>query len=252
MAANILIADDEARFVGELSSLLEAQGYQVAAALDPEAFFEQLDKSMPDLVLLDIAFSEADWDSPALKDGLDVLKQLRRISNVPVLMLTGVSVSLVKVLALSSGADDYITKPFDESELLARIGAVLRRTRGEGMSSDTLECGGLVIDRGSRQAFKGGELLDLTALEFDLLYALASRAGRVMSRSNLIHQAWSYEYAGDERVVDVHIMNLRRAVEDDPANPKLIVTVRGRGYRFDALTPAESGAAQQRNGASQA
>jgi two-component system alkaline phosphatase synthesis response regulator PhoP len=148
-------------------------------------------------------------------------------------MLTAKSDETDKIVGLSVGADDYMTKPFSPRELVARVKAVLRRGRAGSNRDPVLNFRRLRIDPGARQTWKDGNLLDLTAIEFNLLYALARHHGQVLSRDQLIEQVWGADYYGDERVVDVHLGHLRRKIEEDPANPALIATVRGAGYRFE-------------------
>lgn len=241
LRADILIADDDETVVHKVTQVLEKEECTVRAANDVPSTLVELDRRAPDILLLDIAFT--DEEPGAGEDGLALLKRIRSKSNVPVIMLTSVSVNMVKVYALTVGADDYLTKPFVPAELVARVKAVLRRTRDRAADTETIEVNGIRIDAGARQAWREGALLELTALEFDLLYALASRAGKVLSREQLITHAWRYDYAGDPRVVDVHIMNLRRRIEKDPGAPERIITVRGKGYRFETATDAAASTA---------
>jgi DNA-binding response OmpR family regulator len=166
-------------------------------------------------------------------DGIEALREIRRFSDVYVIMLTARSEETDKVIGLSVGADDYLTKPFSPRELIARVKAVLRRARsGRPIDDELLAFEGLEIDLGRRRVERDGGARELTTLEFDLLAKLASQPGRVFSRRQLLEAVWGWDYVGDERVVDVHIRNLRRALDDDAANPDLIGTVRGVGYRF--------------------
>lgn len=181
----------------------------------------------PDLVVLDIML-------PGL-DGIEVLRRLRQESDVYVLMLTARADEMDKVVSLTVGADDYLVKPFSPRELVARVKAILRRGRGASLQGATLVFSRLRIDPEARWAWKDGEQVELTPIEFDLLHALARHAGRVLSREQLIEHVWGHDYYGDERVVDVHVGRLRKKVEDDPDNPTLIVTARGAGYRFEDL-----------------
>jgi two-component system, OmpR family, alkaline phosphatase synthesis response regulator PhoP len=223
--AKILVVDDEPSIVSTLRAYLEQEGYTVCVAADGPAALKAAHLLKPDLIVLDVML-------PGM-DGFEVLQQLRRESDVYVLMLTAKSDETDKIIGLSVGADDYMTKPFSPRELVARVKAVLRRGRAGSNRDPVLIFRRLRIDPGARQAWKDGNLLDLTAIEFDLLNALANHRGRVLSREQLIEQVWGADYYGDERVVDVHLGHLRRKIEEDPANPALIATVRGAGYRFE-------------------
>ncbi|MCA9945776.1 MAG: response regulator transcription factor, partial [Anaerolineales bacterium] len=178
----------------------------------------------PDLVVLDIMLPEV--------DGLEVLRQLRQTSDVYVIMLTAKADEADKVIGLGLGADDYVTKPFSPRELVARIKASLRRLSGRQTPKELISTH-LRVDEDARLAWKDGQPLDLTPIEFDLLHTLMRHHGRALSREQLIEQVWGYDYYGDDRVVDVHIGRLRKKVEEDPANPAFIATVWGAGYRFE-------------------
>ena len=223
--AKILVVDDEPTIVNTVRAYLEQEGYGVHTATDGLTALKAARTFRPDLIVLDIML-------PGL-DGLEVLRRLRQESDVYVLMLTARTEETDKIVGLTIGADDYLTKPFSPRELVARVKAILRRGRGITTGEPTLAFRRLRIEPEARRAWKDGESLDLTPIEFDLLHALARHRGRVLSREQLIEQVWGYDYYGDERVVDVHIGRLRKKVEDDPAHPTLIVTVRGVGYRFE-------------------
>ena len=221
----ILVVDDEPNIVDTVQAYLEKEGYTVYTAMDGPSALKAARAFRPDLIVLDIML-------PGM-DGLEVLRRLRQESEVYVLMLTAKAEETDKVVGLSVGADDYLTKPFSPRELVARVKAILRRGRGAGPGEPVLAFRRLRIDPGARRVWKDDEAVELTPIEFDLLLALARHAGRVLSREQLIEQVWGYDYYGDERVVDVHIGRLRKKVEDDPSHPTLIVTVRGVGYRFE-------------------
>jgi two-component system alkaline phosphatase synthesis response regulator PhoP len=229
--AKVLVVDDEPSIVGTLRAYLEREGYAVHVAADGPAALKAARALRPDLVVLDVML-------PGL-DGFEVLQQLRRESDVYVLLLTARAEEADKLVGLSAGADDYLTKPFSPRELVARVRAVLRRGRGgTGGNGGTgrepvLAFRRLRIDPDARRAWKDDAPVDLTTIEFDLLYRLARHRGRALSREQLIEQVWGADYYGDERVVDVHLGHLRKKVEDDSANPALIATVRGAGYRFE-------------------
>jgi two-component system alkaline phosphatase synthesis response regulator PhoP len=224
-AHQILVVDDEPTILKTVQAYLEQQGYTVHTAPDGPTALKAARAFRPDLIVLDIMLPRM--------DGLEVLRRLRQESDVYVLMLTARADETDKVVGLTVGADDYLTKPFSPRELVARVKAILRRDRGAGLGEPALTFSHLRIEPDARRAWRGDELLDLTPIEFDLLLALARHQGRVLSREQLIEQAWGYDYYGDERVVDVHIGRLRKKVEDDAAKPALIVTVRGAGYRFE-------------------
>jgi len=223
----ILVVDDEPIIVKTVQAYLEKEGYAVHTALDGPAALKAARAFRPDLIVLDIML-------PGL-NGIEVLRRLRQESDVYVLMLTAKADETDKIVGLTVGADDYLTKPFSPRELVARVKAILRRGRGGDMGELALVFGRLRIEPDARRVWKDDQPVELTSTEFDLLHALARHHGQVLSREQLIEQVWGYDYYGDERVVDVHIGRIRKKVEDDPANPTLIVTVRGVGYRFEAL-----------------
>lgn len=220
------MVDDEENLVRLLRGYLEREGFEVRGALDGRSALEEARRMEPDLVVLD-------WMLPGL-DGMDVLRELRRFSGAYVIVLTARSEELDKIVGLSTGADDYMTKPFSPGELVARARAMLRRPRGAAEAPDepSFSFDGLTIDPGGREVRVGGEAVNLTALEFDLLATLASRPGFVFSRSRLLERVWGQDYFGGEHVVDVHVANLRKKLGDDHARPRYVETVRGVGYRF--------------------
>jgi two-component system alkaline phosphatase synthesis response regulator PhoP len=222
---HILVVDDEPTILNTVQAYLEREGYIVHTALDGPSALKAARAFRPDLIVLDIML-------PSM-DGLEVLRRLRQESDVYVLMLTAKADEMDKVVGLTVGADDYLTKPFSPRELVARVKAILRRGRDTGLGEPILAFQGLRIEPEARRAWKDEMALELTPIEFDLLHALARHHGRVLSRLQLIEHVWGYDYYGDERVVDVHIGRLRKKIENDPANPVLIVTVRGAGYRFE-------------------
>jgi len=228
MSARILIVDDEMPIADILKYNLEKAGYETLVSHDGQAALRVFREEMPDLVLLDIMLPE--------KDGITVCRELRRHTSVPILMLTAKDGEEDTVRGLEAGADDYITKPFSPREVLARVGAQLRRARG-GVGPDTaggglLVMGELRIDPASRQAFRGDEEVALTRREFELLRFMAAHLGKVVTREELLREVWGYEYLGDVRTVDVAIRRLREKVEDDPSEPRYIQTRRGVGYIF--------------------
>lgn len=225
--ATILVVDDEQSLLNIVTAYLRAEGYTVHTAMDGPSGLKAVRTFKPDLIILDIML-------PGM-DGLELLQHLRRESNVYVIMLTARAEETDKVVGLSVGADDYLTKPFSARELVARVKAALRRygQSGASVESNVLNFRRLRIDVGARQVWKDDQPVDLTAIEFDLLHALAEHRGRVLSREQLLELVWGHDFYGEERVVDVHLGHIRRKIETDPANPELIATVRGVGYRFE-------------------
>lgn len=226
MSVKVLVVDDERNLVKLLRSYLEREGFEVHEALDGKTALEVARAVDPDVVILD-------WMLPGL-DGVEVLRDLRRFSEAYVIMLTARTEEVDRIVGLSTGADDYLVKPFSPRELVARVRAMLRRPRaGTSEQPDTsLRFGDLTIDPGQRRVWQGEREVYLTALEFDLLAVLFSRPGFVFSRSQLLERVWGEDYFGDDHVVDVHVANLRKKLEEDSANPRYVQTVRGVGYRF--------------------
>jgi DNA-binding response OmpR family regulator len=222
----IVVADDEDHIRDVVRGYLEAEGFEVVLATDGNEALRLARESRPDLVVLDVSM-------PGL-DGVEVLRQLRTVSDVYVIMLTARAEEVDKLVGLAVGADDYMTKPFSPRELVARVKAVLRRARSNesGGEGERLSFAGLTIDLARREVTRPGTRVELSALEFDLLVALAGAPRRVFTRRQLLEQVWGWDYFGDERVVDVHIRSIRRALGDSAETPELIGTVRGVGYRF--------------------
>ncbi len=225
----ILIIEDEAPISNIIKYNLKKEGYEVDAAFDGGEGLKKALAGDADLILLDIMLP--------VMDGFEVCKQIREKSNVPILMLTAKEEEVDKVLGLELGADDYITKPFGMRELIARIKANIRRTsiqdgETEDASAELKDFGSLQLDMGRYEIRKNGQVLDLTLREFELLKYLAERENKVFSREQLLEEVWGYEYYGDIRTVDVTVRRLREKLEDDPGDPKYIVTKRGVGYFF--------------------
>jgi len=222
----VLIVDDDALLRRSLAFNLEKAGYRTSTAATAEDALAQARLDPPDLVLLDIGL-------PGM-DGLDALRCLRQQIDVPVIFLTARRRELDQVVGLELGADDYVTKPFDVDVLLARIKAVLRRSAPPAQPQEpaSLAVGDIAIDPAAHTVMVNGNPVDLTPREFDLLYALAREAGNVVSVDDLLARVWGAEYAGEPQVVYVHIRWLREKLEDDPAHPHRIVTVRGVGYKL--------------------
>jgi two-component system alkaline phosphatase synthesis response regulator PhoP len=227
MTANILLVDDERSILHSVGAYLEQEGYTVRTAVNGRAALKEAATFHPDLVVLDIMLPEL--------DGLEVLRQLRQTSDVYVIMLTAKADETDKIIGLSMGADDYVTKPFSPRELVARVKAALRRLSGTQDRSE-IAFARLRIDTAAHLAWKDGQVVDLTPIEWTLLHKLMQNHGRALSRDQLIEQVWGYDYYGDERVVDVHIGRLRKKIEDDPTDPTLIATVWGAGYRFEDVS----------------
>ncbi len=221
----ILVVDDEPTIVKTVRAYLDPEGFTVQTASDGNTALAVARAFAPDLIVLDVML-------PGM-DGFEILRRLRQESNVYVLMLTAKTDETDKIVGLSVGADDYLTKPFSPRELVARIKAILRRERGAATDTVPLVFRHVRIDPSARQVWIDDELVDLTPLEFELLHTLARHRGRVLSREQLIELVWGNDYYGDDRVADVHIGRLRKKIEVDPANPTLIVTARGAGYRFE-------------------
>jgi len=224
---HVLLVEDDAS-IREVATLgLEQAGLRVTAVGDGRSGLARFREGGVDLVLLDVML-------PSL-DGFEVLREIRRGSGAPVVMLTARSELHDVVVGLELGADDYVTKPFELPELVARIKAVLRRAGPDGREGDdVIHAGGLEIDPTGFRVRKQGEELSLTATEFRLLHELARRPKQVFTRDLLLELVWNYDYLGDSRLVDAAIQRLRAKVEDDPKHPALIRTVRAVGYRFDA------------------
>ncbi len=242
MGRKILVVDDETVLVETIAYNLEQAGYQVTTAADGSSALEAAHRETPDLIILDIMLPEM--------DGLEVCRQLRRESNTsttPIMMLTAKGDEIDKVVGLEVGADDYVTKPFGRRELLARVRALLRRSEyappGEVRSTQAnvtevprqtreLVAGPIRIDLAGRRVHCRGQELELQPKQFELLTYLVRNRGTVLTRDQLLHNVWGYDYVGDTRTVDVHVRWLREKLEEDPANPRLIQTVRGVGYVF--------------------
>ena len=222
----ILVVDDEKLLVKGIKFNLENEGYQVLTGSNGEQAVELARSAEPDLIILDLMM-------PVI-DGLQACMKIREFSNVPIIMLTAKSEDADKIIGLESGADDYVTKPFNILELKARIRALLRRSvlsaAPKQDNYESVEVHGISLDTVTRNAFRNGQPVELTAREFDLLELLLSNPGRVYSRENLLDLVWGYDYQGDTRTVDVHIRRLREKLEHNSASPELLLTKWGVGY----------------------
>ncbi|MEV0622599.1 response regulator transcription factor [Nonomuraea sp. NPDC050404] len=225
----VLVVEDEESFSDALSYMLRKEGFEVSvAATGPEAL-DTFDRNGADLVLLDLML-------PGLP-GTEVCRSLRQRSKVPVIMLTAKDSEIDKVVGLELGADDYVTKPFSSRELVARIRAVLRRQGDvvEELDTAVLAVGPVRMDVDRHVVAVRGEQVQLPLKEFELLEVLLRNAGRVLTRGQLIDRVWGADYVGDTKTLDVHVKRLRAKIESDPSNPRCILTVRGLGYKFDAV-----------------
>ncbi|OZH52409.1 transcriptional regulator [Hydrocoleum sp. CS-953] len=228
-SAKILAVDDDPAIRTLIHRYLSQQNYQVESAGDGKTALELFNKFAPDLVVLDVNLPDT--------TGFQLCQEMQRNTNVFVLMLTSLADEESKIQGFEEGADDYITKPFGLVELGARVRAILKRQRLVSTpEAEILKLGDLAIDPLGREVQVKGELIALTALEFDLLYCLASKPGRAWKRSELIQEVWDCEYVGDERIVDVHIGQIRKKLEHENNNLPKIITVRGVGYKLDILS----------------
>ncbi|MFT3970923.1 MAG: response regulator transcription factor [Micropruina sp.] len=222
----VLLIEDEDAYRETLGYLLRKEGFDVVEAPDGTSGLAEFDRGGADIVLLDLMM-------PGLP-GTEVCRRLRAHSSVPVIMVTARDDEIDKVVGLELGADDYVTKPFSHRELVARIRAVLRRGQDVELDPDVLEVGGVRMDVERHEVWVRGDAVKLALKEFELLEILLRNAGRVMTRGQLIDRIWGADYVGDTKTLDVHVKRLRAKIEVDPAEPGLLVTVRGLGYKFEA------------------
>ena len=227
--AVILVVEDEPSFVEALKIGLVREGFTVHVAVNGVEALDKFEAVAPDLVLLDVML-------PGLS-GVEVCRQIRQKSRVPIIMVTAKSAEIDTVVGLEVGADDYVTKPYRIRELAARIRAVLRRSAESvdatvGLSDETIEVGAVLLDVDAHRVTADGVELALPLKEFELLHLLLVNAGRVLTRDTLIDRIWGHDYVGDTKTLDVHIKRLRSKLEADPSNPVLITTIRGLGYRY--------------------
>ncbi len=221
MKGRVLIVDDDLALAEMLGIVLRGEGLDVIHVADGSAAIGAFQDHRPDLILLDVML-------PGM-DGISVCKRIRAESGVPIVMLTARTDTVDVVVGLESGADDYVVKPFKPAELIARVRARLRR--GDDNEPERLEIGDLAIDVAGHSVTREGSQISLTPLEFDLLVALARKPWQVYTREVLLEQVWGYRHAGDTRLVNVHVQRLRSKIEHDPEDPKIVVTVRGVGYK---------------------
>ena len=221
----MLIVDDEVSYRDALSSGLSAEGFRTTVAADGAEALELFHKVRPDLVLLDVMLPD--------RPGTEICREMREISNTPVIMVSARDTELDVVLGLELGATDYVAKPYRMRELVARIRSVLRRQSSEVDVVDVIAVGSVTMDSSRRDVFVNGARVEFSRKEFDLLWLLVSNAGKVVTRETCIDTLWWGQDLLDTRTLDTHIKRLRRKIEDDPANPQHLLTVRGVGFRFD-------------------
>jgi len=232
----VMVVEDEESFVEALMIGLKREGFRVEVARDGFEALERFDIIRPDLVLLDVMLPRI--------SGIDVCRQIRRRSQVPIIMVTAKGAEIDTVVGLEVGADDYVTKPYRIRELVARMRAVMRRTPTEGASATVKEgsvvVGDLALDPDEHIVMLGQERLSLPLKEFELLHVLLANAGRVLTREVLIDRVWGSDYVGDTKTLDVHVKRLRGKIETDPSTPMRIVTIRGLGYKYERPAPARN------------
>ncbi|HZK47154.1 MAG TPA: response regulator YycF [Atopostipes sp.] len=224
----ILVVDDEKPISDIIKFNLEKEGYEIVTAFDGEEALEKVEEESPDLIVLDVMLPKI--------DGLEVVREVRKKHSMPIIMVTAKETEIDKVLGLELGADDYVTKPFSNRELVARVKANLRRQSStqsaeqEEIETNDLQIGELVIHPDAYYVTKRDQTIELTHREFELLHYLARHVGQVMTREHLLEEVWDFDYLGDVRTVDVTIRRLREKVEDNPSHPNYIITRRGVGY----------------------
>jgi two-component system, OmpR family, response regulator RegX3 len=225
----VFVVEDEESFVDALTIGLRREGFRVEVAVDGQEALDRFEQVRPDVVLLDVMLPR--------RSGIDVCREIRRISKVPIIMVTAKGSEIDTVVGLEVGADDYVTKPYRMRELIARMRAVMRRvpppSEGAGAGSvERMEVGDVTVDLERHEVEVRGQPVNLPLKEFEVLSLLVENAGRVLTRELLIDRVWGMDYVGDTKTLDVHIKRLRAKVETDPANPVRIVTIRGLGYKF--------------------
>lgn len=230
----VLVVEDEESFLEALRIGLAREGFAIDVARDGREALDRFDAGEPDIVLLDVMLPRI--------SGIDVCREIRSKSDVPIIMVTAKGEEIDAVVGLEVGADDYVTKPYRFRELLARMRSVLRRSATDDLATSVSDTGGTAspihvadvhIDPARHEVVVRGKAVDMPLKEFDLLVALASNAGRVLTRDQLIDSVWGHDYVGDTKTLDVHIKRLRNKVEADPSDPQSIVTIRGLGYKFN-------------------
>jgi two-component system response regulator RegX3 len=232
-SATVLVVEDEESFVEALTVGLKREGFRVQVAKDGAQALDLFHAVAPDLVLLDVMLPKV--------SGIDVCREIRKVSKVPIIMVTAKGSEIDTVVGLEVGADDYVTKPYRLRELVARMRAVLRRSPLEAEAApgrvDAVEVGDVSLDPERHEVVIRGVEVSLPLKEFELLSLLLDNAGRVLTRDTLIDRVWGHDYVGDTKTLDVHIKRLRTKVEEDPAHPTRIVTIRGLGYKYEVRAP---------------
>ena len=224
---HILVADDDIPSVKLTSFVLEEAGYRVCKAYDVQSILQAVDLHNPDLILLDVMMPKS--------NGFDICRQIRRSSDIPIIFLSGRSQLQDRVMGLQLGGDDYLVKPYEPSELLARVEAVLRRRNSDLLNPSTrLSQGDFTLDPVEHKVFfTDGRSVELTPLEFRLLYYLMKNAGRILNVGQILNKVWGYDYEGESNLVAVYIRRLRTKIEHDPEHPRYVITVRNLGYKFE-------------------
>jgi len=225
MKLRVLVVEDEAAIAEPLGEHLTREGFEPAVADSLETARELLQQTPPDLILLDVMLPDG--------DGRDLCREIRRTSDVPIIMLTARGEEVDRIVGLELGADDYVVKPFSAGELVARMRAILRRGRGTARKG-SISIASITLDPAARTVTKDDEVVELAAKEFDLLHLLMANAGQVCTREQIMDEVWDPHWFGPTKTLDVHVSWLRKKIEDDPSNPRLITTVRGVGFRFAA------------------
>jgi two-component system, OmpR family, response regulator RegX3 len=228
VAPTVLVVEDEESFIDALSVGLKREGFRVEVARDGAQALDAFHLVRPDLILLDVMLPRV--------SGIDVCRQIRKWSQVPIIMVTAKGAEIDTVVGLEVGADDYVTKPYRMRELVARMRAVLRRTSSESgseLSAAAVTVGDVALDPDQHEVVIRGETVAMPLKEFELLHLLLANAGRVVARDVLIDRVWGSDYVGDTKTLDVHVKRLRSKIEHDPANPTRIITIRGLGYKYE-------------------
>ena len=224
MKQRVLVVEDEVAISEPLVDHLTREGFDTELAETIAAATDIFERQQPDLVLLDVMLPDG--------DGRDLCRDLRRRSDVPIIMLTARGEEIDRIVGLELGADDYVVKPFSAGELVARMRAIMRRGRSTATRKEPISLGPITLDPAARTVTKGDDAVELAAKEFDLLHMLMAHAGEVVKREDIMDEVWDPHWFGPTKTLDVHISWLRKKIEDDPANPRLITTVRGVGFRF--------------------